>query len=98
MVTNVLSSAICGSGAGGLVGIGAIYWWYGATAIGASEHSRFAEIISGFAMGASTIALFARVGGGIFTKAADAGPALVGKLELGLPDDAPRTPAPIAAN
>ena len=70
----------------GLVGIGAIYWQYGATAIGASEHSRFAEIIAGFAMGASTIALFARVGGGIYTKAADVGADLVGKVEAGIPE------------
>ncbi len=82
----------------GLVGIGAIYWVYGASAIGASEHTRFAEIISGFAMGASSIALFARVGGGIFTKAADVGADLVGKVEAGIPEDDPRNPATIADN
>jgi K(+)-stimulated pyrophosphate-energized sodium pump len=82
----------------GLVGIGAIYWLYGAGAIGASEHSAFAEIIAGFAMGASTIALFARVGGGIFTKAADVGADLVGKVEAGIPEDDPRNPATIADN
>jgi K(+)-stimulated pyrophosphate-energized sodium pump len=82
----------------GLIGIGAVYWVYGATAISAVEHLRFAEIVSGFALGASSIALFARVGGGIFTKAADVGADLVGKLEAGIPEDDPRNPATIADN
>ena len=80
----------------GLIGIGGFYWIFGASAIAEAEHVRFAQIISGFAMGASSIALFARVGGGIFTKAADVGADLVGKVEAGIPEDDPRNPASIA--
>jgi len=83
----------------GLVGIGVFYMIYGAGAVaGTGDLPFFAEVISGFAMGASSIALFARVGGGIYTKAADVGADLVGKVEEGIPEDDPRNPATIADN
>jgi K(+)-stimulated pyrophosphate-energized sodium pump len=71
----------------GLSGLGILYYFI-----------REPEIINGFALGASSIALFARVGGGIFTKAADVGADLVGKVEVGIPEDDPRNPAVIADN
>jgi K(+)-stimulated pyrophosphate-energized sodium pump len=81
----------------GLLGLGVLYWMYASSAL-VSELPHFAEIVSGFAMGASSIALFARVGGGIYTKAADVGADLVGKVEAGIPEDDPRNPATIADN
>jgi len=79
----------------GLLGIGLIVAIYDPQSVGFRD---FGEIIAGFAMGASSIALFARVGGGIFTKAADVGADLVGKVEAGIPEDDPRNPATIADN
>ena len=75
----------------GLLGIGILYHFMGDTAHGI-------EAIEGFAMGGSSVALFSRVGGGIFTKSADVGADLVGKVEAGIPEDDPRTPAVIADN
>ena len=86
----------------GLLGIGVvtsyILNWADPGSITAEGFKRYSEIISGFAMGASSIALFARVGGGIYTKAADVGADLVGKVEAGIPEDDPRNPATIADN
>ena len=75
----------------GLLGIGILYHFMGDTAHGI-------EAIEGFAMGGSSVALFSRVGGGIFTKSADVGADLVGKVEAGIPEDDPRNPAVIADN
>ena len=75
----------------GLLGLGVLYYLY------ASDPST-ASVIHGFGMGASTVALFSRVGGGIFTKSADVGADLVGKVEAGIPEDDPRNPGVIADN
>ncbi len=75
----------------GLVGLGSLYWMFGGD-------PETAHAIHGFGMGASTVALFSRVGGGIFTKSADVGADLVGKVEAGIPEDDPRNPGVIADN
>ena len=75
----------------GLLGLGTLYLFFGGD-------PETAHVIHGFGMGASTVALFSRVGGGIFTKSADVGADLVGKLEAGIPEDDPRNPGVIADN
>jgi K(+)-stimulated pyrophosphate-energized sodium pump len=82
----------------GLLGIGGVFSWLVPTIVTDEQWRGFSETIAGFAMGASSIALFARVGGGIYTKAADVGADLVGKVEAGIPEDDPRNPATIADN
>ncbi len=75
----------------GLLGLGGLYWMFGGD-------PETAHAIHGFGMGASVVALFSRVGGGIYTKSADVGADLVGKVEAGIPEDDPRNPGVIADN
>lgn len=94
-----LVALFCGSIMGlavatlGLVGLGGIFYFF-------VENTayNFSQILISFGLGASSIALFARVGGGIYTKAADVGADLVGKVEMNIPEDDPRNPAVIADN
>jgi K(+)-stimulated pyrophosphate-energized sodium pump len=85
---SVMGLAVAGLG---LLGLGIWFYIYG----GSPDTAHY---INGFAMGASSIALFARVGGGVYTKAADVGADLVGKVEAGIPEDDPRNPGVIADN
>ncbi len=83
-----------------ILGLSGLYLVFTGAIFGADAHGMKTtlNVITGFSMGASSIALFARVGGGIYTKAADVGADLVGKVESGLPEDDPRNPAVIADN
>ena len=93
------SGAVMGFGLTGLAVVGLILVYTGLTNFLPSVETHFImEILSGFALGGSSVALFARVGGGIYTKAADVGADLVGKVEAGIPEDDPRNPAVIADN
>ncbi len=97
--------AVMGMGVAGLavLGLGGLFIvllkWLAPGAM-ATDHTvtRAIEVLTGFSLGAESIALFARVGGGIYTKAADVGADLVGKVEAGIPEDDPRNPATIADN
>jgi len=97
--------AVMGVGVAGLavLGLGGLYivlkqYFAPDSAINSDEMVRTIEVLTGFSLGAESIALFARVGGGIYTKAADVGADLVGKVEAGIPEDDPRNPATIADN
>ncbi len=95
--------SVMGMGVAGLavLGLGGLFIilraYFGANA-NTEEMIRTIEVLTGFSLGAESIALFARVGGGIYTKAADVGADLVGKVEAGIPEDDPRNPATIADN
>ena len=96
---------VMGMGVAGLavLGLGAVYLiikqiFAPDATVDSHEMERTIEILTGFSLGAESIALFARVGGGIYTKAADVGADLVGKVEAGIPEDDPRNPATIADN
>ena len=97
LTTSYNGGAVMGLAVGGL-GLAGISLMYYLTQTGGSEPFLTVDNIAGFGMGASSIALFARVGGGIYTKAADVGADLVGKVEAGIPEDDPRNPGVIADN
>ena len=97
--------AVMGLGVSGLavLGLGSLYiilkqFFAAGAPVNSDEMITTIEVLTGFSLGAESIALFARVGGGIYTKAADVGADLVGKVEAGIPEDDPRNPATIADN
>lgn len=85
-------------GLGGLFILLKMYFVPAGSSVNGTEMLTAVEVLTGFSLGAESIALFARVGGGIYTKAADVGADLVGKVEAGIPEDDPRNPATIADN
>ena len=91
---SVMGLSVVGLGVLGVTGLYVIYNYFGLF----SDSQKLIQAITGFSLGASSIALFARVGGGIYTKAADVGADLVGKVEAGIPEDHPLNPATIADN
>jgi K(+)-stimulated pyrophosphate-energized sodium pump len=105
LLVSFTGGAVMGLGVSGLavLGLGSLYiilkhFFAADAAVGSDEMIRTIEVLTGFSLGAESIALFARVGGGIYTKAADVGADLVGKVEAGIPEDDPRNPATIADN
>lgn len=97
--TAINAGAVMGFGLSGLAILGMILCYVVLDVVLASAGTHvIMEVLSGFGLGGSSVALFARVGGGIYTKAADVGADLVGKVEAGIPEDDPRNPAVIADN
>ncbi len=99
---SVMGLGVAGLAVLGLSGLFILFYYIYVVSVGATAHGiemeKTLEVLAGFSLGAESIALFARVGGGIYTKAADVGADLVGKVEAGIPEDDVRNPATIADN
>ncbi len=106
LAVSFTGGSVMGLGVAGLAVLGLsglfivlkMYFVPDGSSVNGEEMLRTIEVLTGFSLGAESIALFARVGGGIYTKAADVGADLVGKVEAGIPEDDPRNPATIADN
>jgi K(+)-stimulated pyrophosphate-energized sodium pump len=105
LAVSFTGGSVMGLGVSGLavLGLGGLFivlrqFFAAGAAVNSHEMLTTIEVLTGFSLGAESIALFARVGGGIYTKAADVGADLVGKVEAGIPEDDPRNPATIADN